>query len=344
MYFVIKADYGQALDIASQLVSFAEAGDNAGQQVQAHYNIGYTLFYHGDYQAAREAFEKALSSEVDDGEYSSQSASADDTRTHVRCVLALVCWHLGLPETAGRYAQEANDLAQKLDQPYAITFVSFMTAWFHQRRQEPGPAAICADKCVTLAEKNGYRFFVPLGKFIQSWAETRSPDTGSLPESEAGAEKMKAIIEMCISAGQGLGMTYLIFQYAEELLLLGKYSESLEQLERGLAHIEKVGEYFLESEYYRLRGLLCLSSFDSSNDQSDLDEAIDFLTNALSRAKIKQTKALQLRAATDLAAALSTKGENSSAAEMLEDVINSFEEFDNSGDCIRAREVLKKIR
>ena len=118
----------------------------------------------------------------------------------------------------------------------------------------------------------------------------------------------------------------------------------MEQLERGLAHIEKVGEYFLEPEYYRLRGRLCLSGFDSSNDQSDLDEAIDFLTNALSQAKIKQTKALQLRAATDLAVALSTKGKNSSAAEMLEDVINSFEEFDNSGDCIRAREVLKKIR
>ena len=344
MYYVIKADYGQALDIASQLVSFVEAGDNAGQQVQAHYAIGYTLFYQGDYQAAQEAFKKALLSEVDDGDYSSQSASVDDTRTHVRCVLALVYWHLGLPETAGRYAQEANDLAQELDQPYAITFVSFMTAWFHQLRQEPGPAAVCADKCVALAEKNGYRFFIPLGKFVQSWAETRSPDTGSLPGGEAGAEKMKAIIEMCVSAGQGLGITYLIFQYAEELLLLGKHSESLEQLERGLAHIEKVGEHFLESEYYRLRGRLCLSRFESSNDPSDLDEAIDFLTNALSQAKIKQTKALQLRAATDLAVALSTKGENSSSAEMLEDVINSFEEFDSSGDCTRAREVLKNIR
>ena len=155
---------------------------------------------------------------------------------------------------------------------------------------------------------------------------------------------MKAIIEMCVSAGQGLGISYLIFQYAEELLLLGKYSESLEQLERGLAHIEKVGEHFLESEYYRLRGRLSLSRFESSNDPSDLDEAIDFLTNALSQAKIKQTKALQLRAATDLAVALSTKGDNSSSAEMLEDVINSFEEFDSSGDCIRAREVLNNIR
>jgi class 3 adenylate cyclase/tetratricopeptide (TPR) repeat protein len=344
MYYVIKAQYEQALDIASHLVRIAETGGNAGQQVQAHYSIGYTLFYRGEFQAAREAFEKAISSEVDGGDYSSQSASVDDTRTHVRCVLALVCWHLGFPETASRHAQDASDLANELAQPYANTFVAFMTAWFHQRRQEPGPAAVLANECVTLAEKNGYRFFIPLGRFVQAWAENRSDETGSTANSEAGATTMKALIEMCINAGQGLGMTYMIFQLAEEFLELGMYAESLEQLERGLQHVEKVGELFLESEYYRLRGCLCLARFESGKDQSDLDEAVDFLTNALSRAKIKQTKALQLKAATDLAVALSYKGENKSAAEKLENVISGFEEFDNSGDCVRAKEVLRKIK
>ena len=344
MYDVIKAQYGQALEIASHLVRIAEAGDNAGQQVQANYSIGYTMFYHGEFQAAREAFEKAISSEVEGCDYSSMSASKDDTRTHVRCVLALVCWHLGYPETALRHAQDASDLANKLAQPYAITFVAFMTAWFHQRRQEPGPAAVCANECVTLAEKNGYRFFIPLGRFIQAWADNRPHEPGSTAENDSGAKTMKALIEICINAGQGLGMTYMMFQLAEEFLELGMYSKSLEQLERGLEHAEKVGELFLEPEYYRLRGCLYLASYESGKAPADLDEAIDFLTNALSRAKIKQTKALQLRAATDLAVALSHKGENKLAAETLEDVISGFEEFDNSGDCVRAKEVLKKIK
>jgi len=341
MYYVVKGQYEQALDIASQLVRIAK---NAGQQVQAHYTIGYTLFYLGKYQEAREALESALSSEVEGSDHSSQSASADDTRTHVRCLLAIVCWHLGFPETASRYAKSADDLAHQLDQPYAITFVAFMTAWYYQRRREPGPAAVCATECVTLAEKNGYRFFIPLGRFVLAWAENRSHETCSKAKDMAGAEKMKAIIELCRNAGQGLGMTYMKFQLAEELLELGQYLEASEQLERGLQHIEKFGELFLEPEYYRLRGLLCLTEFDSSKDQSDLDEGIEFLTDAVSRAKIKQTKALQLRAATDLAVALSYKGENKTAAEMLEGVINSFEEFDNSGDCTRAREVLNNMR
>jgi tetratricopeptide (TPR) repeat protein len=344
MYYVIQGQYAQAQDIASQLLAIAEAGEDAGQLVQAHYTIGYTSFYRGEFKAARDAFEEALLSEVEGSNYSSQSASSDDTRTHVRCVLGLVCWHLGLPETALKYAKDADDLAHKLDQPYAITCVAFMNAWLYQRRREPGLSAVCAKECVTLAEQNGYRFFIPLGRFVQAWTESRPHETGSTAEDKSGAAKMKEIIELCINAGQGLGMTYMIFQLAEEYLELGMYSEALEQLQRGLEHAEKVGELFLEPEYYRLRGRLCLASFDSSNARSDLDEAIEFLTNALSRAKLKQTKALQLRAATDLAVALSHKGENKSAAETLEAVIDSFGEFDKSGDCARAREVLKKIR
>jgi len=185
---------------------------------------------------------------------------------------------------------------------------------------------------------------VSRGRFIQAWADNRSQETGSKAENESNARTMQALIKLCINAGQGLGMTYMKFQLAEEFLELGMYAESLEQLESGLEHSEKVGELFLEPEYYRLRGCLYLASYESGKAPSDLDEAIDFLTNALSRAKIKQTKALQLRAATDLAIALSHKGENQSAAETLEKVINGFEEFDDSGDCVRAKEVLKKIK
>jgi class 3 adenylate cyclase/tetratricopeptide (TPR) repeat protein len=344
MYYAIRAQYSQAMDIAAQLVKMANAGDNAGQQVQAHYSIGYTLFYRGEYQASRDEFEKAISCEVEGADYISQSASADDTRTHVRCLLALVCWHLGYPETALQHAQDADKMAHELEQPFAITFVAFHKGWLHQRRREAGSAAVCADECVSLAEKNGYRFFVLLGLFVQAWAANRPHHTGSITNDSGGSVKMQATMEMCKQAGINGGVTYMMFQLAEEFLQLGQLAEALEQLEQGLQHLEKYGEPYLEPEYYRLKGCVSLARFDAEENQSDLDEAIEFLTNALSRAKLKQAMALQLRAATDLAVALSHKGENTSAAETLENVINGFEEFDNSGDCARARDVLKKIK
>ena len=344
MYYEISAQYEQALEIGSQLVRIAKAGGNAGQLVQAHYAIGYTLFYRGEFQASRDAFELALASEVEGSDHSSQSASGDDTRTHVRCLLALVCWHLGLPETALSYAKSSAEMAHKLEQPFAITFVAFHNSWFYQRRRESALAAECANECLSLAEKNGYRFFIPLGRFMQAWAESRSEESGTFTGDKNSVANMKVSMEMCTNAGVGAGITFLMFQLAEQFMELGQYSDALEQLEKGLQHVEKVGEYYLEAEYYRLRGRLCLASFDSSQEPSDLDEAIEFLTDALSRAKLKQTKALQLRSATDLAVALSQKGESELATETLAAVINSFEEFDHSGDCKRAKEVLSQMQ
>ena len=344
MYYEVSAQYSDALDIGAQLVRIAKASGNEGQLVQAHYASGFTQFYRGDFEAARKQFEKALSFEVEGGDFSSQSASGDDTRTHVRCMMAHVCWHLGLPKTASDYARQASELAQRVEQSYAITFISFFNGWYHQLRREPGQASSFADECVRLAEQNGYGFFIPLGRFIQAWAENRPLETGSVAEDESGCRKMKALLDISLNSGVGTGVTYLLFQLAEELVNLNLHDEALEQLENGLKHVEKFDERFLEPEYYRLKGCVYLARFRESDDGAYLDEAIKNLTTALARAKIKNGKGLALRAATDLADALSQRGDRAKALETIDSVMSSFEEFDDSGDCIRARELRKKLK
>ena len=317
---------------------------NAGQLVQAHYAQGYTQFYRGELKAAKEQFERALTFEVEGGDFSSQSASGDDTRTHVRCLLAHTYWHLGMPKTASKFAREAKELAHQLEQPYAITFTSFFNGWFHQLRREPVPTSTYAEECVNLAEENGYGFFVPLGRFLLAWSENCSPDTESSVEDQSSREKMQAFLEISLGTGVGTGVSYLVFLFAEVLVELGMYDEALEQLDQGLLHVETVGERFLESEYFRLKGCVFLARFKESKDRSQLNEAIDHLTAALTRAKIRQAKGLALRAAIDLAEALSQRGDSDIALETIDSMIRSFDEFDQSGDCIRAKELRKKLQ
>ena len=344
MYYEVSAQYSDALDIGSQLVRIAEASQDEGQLVQAHYARGFTQFYRGDFEASREQFEKALSFEVEGGDFSSQSASGDDTRTHVRCMMAHVCWHLGLPETASEYARQASELAQRVEQPYAITFISFFNGWYHQLRREPGPAGSFANECVRLAGENGYGFFIPLGRFVQAWVENRALETGSIADDASGSKKMKALLDISLNSGVGTGVSYLFFQLAEELVNLNLHDEALEQLELGWQHVEKFDERFLESEYFRLKGCVFLARFSESDNRAYLDEAIDNLTTALTRAKMRNGKGLALRAATDLAGALLQCGDRAKALETIESVISSFEEFDDSGDCIRAGELRKKLK
>jgi tetratricopeptide (TPR) repeat protein/class 3 adenylate cyclase len=344
MYYEVSAEYTYALDIGSQLIRIANSTGNAGQLVQAHYSQGYTQFYRGEFEAAKEQFEQALSFEVKGGDFSSQSASGDDTRTHVRCMLAHAYWHLGMPKTASKFAREANKLAHELEQPYAITFISFFNGWFHQFRREPHQTIAYAEECVELAKENGYGFFIPLGNFLLAWAEIHSPEPESGSENQGQLEKMKTFLEISLGTGVGTGVSYLLFLFAEVLVELGRYDEALEQLEYGRKHVERVGERFLESEYYRLKGCVFLARYRDNKERLYLDGAIDHLTQALSRAKIKHDKGLALRAAIDLAHALSQRGDQDGAVDTIDSVLSTFEETDKSGDFIRARELRKKLQ
>ena len=155
---------------------------------------------------------------------------------------------------------------------------------------------------------------------------------------------MKTVLKISLGNGVGTGVSYLFFQLAEVFVELGLHNDALEQLENGWQHVETAGERFLESEYFRLKGCVFLARFGESNDKSQLDEAIDNLTSALSHAMMRQGKGLALRAAMDLAEALSQRGDRNIALETIDSVISSFEEFDKSGDCIRAKELRKKLK
>jgi len=344
MFYTIRGQYEDALETGAQLIAIAEDSGDVGQIVQAHYTNGSTRFYTGDFNEAKLSFEKAIAAEVEGSDYSSQSASADDTRTHVRCLLSHTCWHLGLPETASQYAQQASDLVQEASQSYATTFISFFNGWFHQLRKEPDRTAEYADECVRLAEENGYRFFIPLGRMLQAWVQGQLQKSASDDQETAVAEKMQSSLEICQAAGVGGGITYLMFSLAEELLASGKAEEALEELTKAWQHAQKVGEYFLEPEYFRMMAALSLHRFISSKDQADMDEASSFLTEAMSRARHRGNKALELRAATDFALLLSDQGESERAIEVLDPVVRSFQEFDQSGDCMRAAKIIKTLK
>ena len=177
-----------------------------------------------------------------------------------------------------------------------------------------------------------------------AWAEIHSPAPQSGSENQGQLEKMKTFLEISLGTGVGTGVSYLLFLFAEVLVELGRYDEALEQLENGRQHVERVGERFLESEYYRLKGCVFLARYRNNKEMLYLDGAIEHLTQALSRAKIKHDKGLALRAAIDLAEALSQRGDRDGAVDTIDSVLSTFEETDKSGDFIRARELRRKLQ
>lgn len=344
MYYIITAQLEEAYEQSQRLLRIAESTSDPAQILQANYSQGFTLYYRSDFQAAKTHLMTALDSEVAGCDYASQSASGDDTRVHVRVVLALVEWHLGFPKTATRLVKEANTLARELKHPYGQAFAAFFTAWLQQIRGDSKQTLAHAAEAARIAQEKGYRFWVPLSGFMSAWAENRNGGKKSAPRDLAGLETMKAGLDAYRGAGAGMGMTYLSFNLAEDYLALDQKDSALRELENGWDALQATGERFFESEYYRLHGLICLDDYRLSDEQEQLDSAGKLLRTAVSTAQKNESKALELRAANDLAKVLALQSNPDEAAGLLAGVIERFAEKDNSRDFARTEKMLKKVK
>ncbi len=343
MYHIIAARFDEALDLSQRLVRISETTQNPAQQLQARYCLAFILYYRGDFLAAKSHLETALEAEVDDCDYAAQSASGDDTRIHVRVLMALVHWHLGFPKTAERLVRDANTIARGQKHPWGLVFASFYSSWFYQMQGDAKQTLKYADEAAKIAEENGFRFWLPLTNFMRTWAENRKSDSTSEPMDAAGVEKMKTCLDIYRGIGSGAGVTYLALKLAEDYIGLGMHEQAIEQLESAWTALQDTGEDFFEPEYYRLHGRVHLDRFRQTGQPEELDEAAEYFKKALARARRQESKALELRAAPYRAEALSLQGNHEFAVRLLTGISQRFEEFGDSEDCARAAKTLKKL-
>jgi len=337
MYYLISANHERALELSQTLVRMADTSGEPGKILQARYCLGYTLYYRAEYSDARIHLEQALEHEQDGVDYAAQSASGDDTRPHVRIVLAHVNWHLGYPQKAASYMDEALKLAQKHGQPFGIAFATFGVSWFYVLRRDPARALPAAKAAVEMATHNGYGFFKPLAELMLAWSESRDGKSSLAPANEQAPVKLQACLDDYCRTGAMLGVTFHHFLIAEDLIALGQFEHAEEKLQAAHLHMEKTGEVFLKSEYYRLQGKLCL------HRDNDTGRAIELFRKSLSHADRTEARALGRRSATDLAEALAAEGQFDEALQLLTQALSHIKEKDNSGYARLAEKRLKAL-
>ena len=344
MYYFIAGRFDEALDLARRLLRIAETTDNPAQHLQARYCLAFILYLKADFLTAKSHLETALESEQADCDYAAQSASGDDTRIHVRVLLALVNWHLGFPKTAARHVREANRIARDVKHPWGITFAAFYSAWFHQLRSDAPETLKYADAAAEIAEEKGFRFWMPLVGYMRSWASNRDPSDPSRPRDRDGVESMRTALEQYRGVGSGMGVTYLSFRLAEEYIGLGLPDEAEKLLEEARDLLQANGELFVEAEYHRLHGRICLERYRQNADKETLERASEHFQQALARAQHHESKALELRSAMDRAEVLSVQGRHDQAQRLLDGIVQRYDELDDSGDCSRAVRMIKELK
>ena len=303
MYYVVRADYARALELAERLLAMAEAQGTPAARVHASYCIGFSRFYLGEIEAAHDAFAAGADLECADGDPALVLPTGDDVRIHLLAFLGLALWHRGQPAEAMARCEQAILLARRLAHPYGIVFALNAATYLAMYLRDGERAKAAVGECLAIATDKGYRYFLAMGGFVRGWA---------LAEAGAADEGIALMIR-CLQglrgAGALMGQTLMMVHLAGACVRHKRIEEAITWLGEMATAVEATGERFFEPELHRLRGE-CDVVVGADGAEAGFQRALD-------QARRQGDRGQELRAATSLARRRADQGRHAEGRELL---------------------------
>jgi predicted ATPase len=157
------------------------------------------------------------------------------------------------------------------------------------------------------------------------------------PHPEFAAEIREALAAYH-ATGARFQSTYHLILLAQALAACGRHDEALDVLREAAAVVKETGERYVEAEIHRLQGNLLLAK--ARNGSATAERCY---LKALEVARAQQARALELRAASDLARLWVEREERGRAADLLGPISGWFTEGFDTLDLKVARSLLDAL-
>ena len=327
-----RAALSTARELGEQLFGLAQREADPLPRLEAHDALGTTLFYLGDYTAARMHVEQGVA--LADPTTQRAQVLRNGEASGMRClgVAANALWCLGYPSQAMQRSQEALVLAQELSHPYSLTVAQSWAAHLHHRRREVPAVQAQADALLTLATTQGFSLMAGFGTCWRGWV------LAIQGEGEAGlAQLYQGLVAIRATGAEQWWLLFLVV-LAEAAGHAGQVEEGLRRLAEALTMLEASRHGDLLAEAYRLQGTFLLR-----RDVPDVAQAETCLQQSLSIARRQQAKSWELRAAMSLARLWQQQGKRSAAYEILAPVYGWFTEGFDTADLQEAKALLDAL-
>jgi predicted ATPase len=213
-----------------------------------------------------------------------------------------------------------------------MAFALSLAAVFHQFRREARCTQECAEAAISIATDQGFPYWRAVGFLMRGWALAHQ---GQVKE---GIEQINQGMRDYRATGAELGRARYLALLAEAYGAMEQPETGLTVLTEALTLVDKTGEYWYESEIYRLKGALLLQPH--AINQAEAEKC--FL-HALEIARTQQAKSLELRTATSLARLWQQQGKREEARQVLGDVYNWFTEGFDTADVKDAKALLDEL-
>jgi class 3 adenylate cyclase/predicted ATPase len=321
-----------ARELGEQLFRLVQREAAQTPRLEAHDALGNTLFFLGEYAAARTHLERGIA--LTDPAVQRALALRHNAAPGVTCLdfAAVTLWCLGYPAEAVRRSQEALALAKVLAHPYSLAFAQHWAALLHHRRREAPAVQVQADALLTLATAQGFPLYVGHGTCWRGWT------LAVQGQDEAGLAQMHQGMAAVVATGQTMSRPFHLVLLAEAAGHAGQVAEGLRLLVEALAAFEASGRGDMLAEAYRLQGTLLLRQAIP-----DAAQAEACFQEALAIARRQQAKSWELRTATSLSRLWQQQGKRDEAYELLAPIYGWFTEGFDTADLQEAKALLEEL-
>jgi DNA-binding SARP family transcriptional activator len=155
---------------------------------EAHHAMGGMLLSLGELEASRDHFEAALAAY--DEAHPQRSALGSDLGVFAHAWYSHTLWLLGEENAAMAHAEQAIDLAQRLDHKYSQTLALAYGALLHQMRLDPAGVLACAEAAVELCARHGFAYYGEWASVLIGWARGQERPEEGIPIIESALESL----------------------------------------------------------------------------------------------------------------------------------------------------------
>jgi predicted ATPase len=324
--------------LGEQCLRLAQSAQDSALLLTAHRTLGTTLFWLGEFDAARRHLEQgmALYDPQQHGSLALRYLGADPG-VWCRCYAAMALGCLGYPEQAWQQSREALALAQARSHPFSLATALNHAATLQIRRGEVQGVKEQAEALMALSLEQGFPLWLAWATIWRGWALAEQG------QGEEGIGQMRQGIDDYLATGAKLGMTPGLAYLAEAYGKVGQTEEGLKVVAEALTLVDTTAERGWEAEIYRLQGELLLKSEARSQKPEREEAAESCFRQALHVARGQSAKSWELRAAMSLSQLWQRQGKREEARRLLAEVYGWFTEGFDTADLQEAKALLEEL-
>jgi serine/threonine protein kinase/predicted ATPase len=237
------------MQIAKRVYSLAQKQNDPALMLGGHRTLVSTLFFLGDFEAAREHAIRAV-----------QIWRSGNVRFHSEepytpvvtclCYLAQSEWHLGEIASCQPTIAEAISLAKNLNDMNALAMAFAWAVGLAAYERNPAESERLASDLIELSTRHHFVHWLAVGAIYRGWARSISGDSAEgIPWIERGIRDYRA-------TGAVLDLPCFLGLKAVALHLANRTSEALEAIDEAEALVERFEQRYWCAELHRLRGVI----------------------------------------------------------------------------------------